>query len=293
MASWGELEAAAPDIASAGRRLIYRGEDGEALLATVRDGTPPRIHPVNVGIVDRRLYMFVIGRSAKRNDLEADGRFALHTHVDPASPSEFQVRGRAREVTDEHVRASVGSGWAFTVDESYRLFELSIESALLGERPTADDWPPRYSSWSAPDSDGQTQDNKALVRRFIDEIFIQGRGESVDELLTDDFTPHTWGSTGAGKDELKQAIKRVSAGLSDVSMKVEDVIAEGDLVAVRLTSHAVQSGEFMGMPPSGKDYTIGEIHIFRVRDGRVAEHWHQADFMGMMRQLGAMPGSGS
>jgi predicted ester cyclase len=45
----------------------------------------------------------------------------------------------------------------------------------------------------------------------------------------------------------------------------------------------------MGMPPSGKRYEIGEIHIFRLRDGRVAEHWHQADFMGMMRQLGAAP----
>jgi predicted ester cyclase len=46
----------------------------------------------------------------------------------------------------------------------------------------------------------------------------------------------------------------------------------------------------MGMPPSGERYEIGEIHIFRVADGRVAEHWHQADFLGMMRQLGAMPG---
>lgn len=152
MATWGELEAAAPDIASAGRRLLYRGGDGEALLATVRDDDPPRIHPVNVGIVDGRLYTFVIERSAKRKDLEADGRYAVHAHVDPAAPSEFLLRGRAREVTDASVRATVGSGWPFTVDEGYRLFELSVDSALLGERPTADDWPPRYSSWSAPGS---------------------------------------------------------------------------------------------------------------------------------------------
>jgi predicted ester cyclase len=68
------------------------------------------------------------------------------------------------------------------------------------------------------------------------------------------------------------------------------MIAEGGEVAVRLTSHAVQVGEFMGLPPSGKAYTIGEIHIFRIRDGRVSEHWHQADFLGMMRQLGAIAG---
>jgi predicted ester cyclase len=72
-------------------------------------------------------------------------------------------------------------------------------------------------------------------------------------------------------------------------MTIEDMIGEGDRVAVRLTSHAVQTGPFMGLPPSGKAYTIGEIHIFRIRDGKVAEHWHEADFMGMMRQLGALP----
>jgi steroid delta-isomerase-like uncharacterized protein len=131
--------------------------------------------------------------------------------------------------------------------------------------------------------------NKALVRRFIEEIFLRHDFAAVDELLTDDFTPHTWGDMPPGRDGLKAAITRVSAGLSDAQMTIDDVIAEGDRVAVRLTSSAIQSGEFMGMPPSGKRYEIGEIHIFRVRDGKVSEHWHQADFMGMMQQLGATP----
>jgi len=132
--------------------------------------------------------------------------------------------------------------------------------------------------------------NKALVRRFIQEIFLEGREASVDELLTDDFTPHTWGPMPQGKEGLLEGIKRVSAGLTDAEMTIDDMVAEGDRVAVRLTSSATQSGPFMGVPPSGKRYTIGEIHIFRVRDGKVAEHWHQADFLGMMRQLGALPG---
>lgn len=135
-----------------------------------------------------------------------------------------------------------------------------------------------------------TDENKALVRRFIDEIFLKGSPEAVDELLADDFVPHNWGKTGAGKQAMTDAIKRASAGLSDTRMTIEDVIAEGDRVAVRLTSHAVQTGPFMGLPPSGKPYTIEEIHIFRIEAGKVAEHWHQGDFMGMMTQLGAMPG---
>jgi steroid delta-isomerase-like uncharacterized protein len=133
------------------------------------------------------------------------------------------------------------------------------------------------------------EDNKALVRRFIDEVFVDGRFESVDELLSDDFVPHTWQFSGDGKADLKTAIERVSKGLADGQFTIEDIIAEGDRVAVRVTAQATQVGEFMGLPPSGKTYTIGEIHIFRIRDGKVVEHWHQFDQLGLMRQLGALP----
>ncbi len=134
------------------------------------------------------------------------------------------------------------------------------------------------------------EDNKALVRRFIDEIFVEGRLDAVDELVADDFVAHTWRSTGDGKGDLKRAIERVGQGLADARFVVEDVIAEDDRVAVRVTASATQVGEFMGLPPSGRTYTIGEIHIFRIRDGKVTEHWHQFDQMALMRQLGAMPG---
>ena len=147
MATWSEFAAAAPDIASETRRLIYARGDGEALLATVRDDDPPRIHPVNVGIVGDGLYVFVIARSPKRRDLELDGRYALHTHQDPAAPSEAALRGHARLVSDADKRAQVAAGWAFGVDGTYTLFAFDIEHAVLGVRPTADDWPPVYSSW--------------------------------------------------------------------------------------------------------------------------------------------------
>ena len=137
-----------------------------------------------------------------------------------------------------------------------------------------------------------TEQNKAIARRFIDEIFVQGRKDAVDELLADDFVGHTWPSTGKPKDDLKAAIDRTSKGLADPVFTIEDVIAEGDRVAVRLTAAATQVGEMMGMPASGKRYEIGEIHIFRMRDGKVVEHWHQFDQMKMMQQLGAMPGEG-
>jgi predicted ester cyclase len=134
-----------------------------------------------------------------------------------------------------------------------------------------------------------SQDNKTLVRRFITEVFEQGRPEAVDALATSDFVSH--GLPGTGPDVMKQAIERVGKGLSNAKFEIHEVVAEGDLVAVRLMSTATQSGEFMGMPATGKTYTIEELHLFRIAGGRVAEHWHQMDAMGMMKQLGAAPGA--
>jgi hypothetical protein len=148
MASWADFEASNPILAAAGRALLYRTETGEALLATVRGDDPPRIHPIWVGIVGGRLYAFIL-KSAKRTDLERDGRFALHTHVDPTAPSEFSIRGRARLVDAAELRTEVGGSWYFEVDETYELFDFDIDAAILGVRDNADEWPPRYTSWSA------------------------------------------------------------------------------------------------------------------------------------------------
>jgi predicted ester cyclase len=131
------------------------------------------------------------------------------------------------------------------------------------------------------------ESNRALARRFIEEIFVAGHADAVDGLVTADFVSH--GLPGTGPEVMKSAIARVMPALSDASMDIHDVVGEGDRVAVRLTSTAVQSGTFMGMPPTNKRYTIEELHLFRITDGRVAEHWHQGDMLGMMRQLGLMP----
>jgi len=131
------------------------------------------------------------------------------------------------------------------------------------------------------------QDNKALVRRFITEIFEQGRVESVDELCAEDFIGHTWGEID--RDGLKQTMVRVVKSLADIHFTVEDEIAEGDRVAVRVTASARQVGEIAGQPGTGRSYKIGEIHIFHFRDGKVAEHWHEYDQMGRMKQLNPEP----
>ena len=131
-----------------------------------------------------------------------------------------------------------------------------------------------------------TEQNKALVRRVFDEIFVHGSFEAVDELLAPDFVTHNAPSTGDGRADMKATIERVSKGLADAFFTIEDIFGEGDRVAVRVTSGARHVGPFMGMPATNKAYTIEEIHIFRIADGKVAEHWHQLDAMGLMKQLG-------
>ncbi len=119
--------------------------------------------------------------------------------------------------------------------------------------------------------------NKELVRRFVKEVFQERRPAAVDEMVAAGFVSHTWPAVdGNSRAYLRQAAERMSTMPGEVSFAVEDLIAEGDRVAARL--HVKAS---MG----DKGYEIGEIHIFRVRDGLIVEHWHQYDALGMQRQL--------
>ena len=144
---WATFRAAAPDLAETAAALLYRSGEGAGLLATVPGSGPPRIHPINVGIVGDGLYAFLLD-SSKRRDLDLDGRYALHAHQDPHAPDEFMVRGRAIRVDDPAIRAAVAQGWFFGVDETYHLYELLLSAAMVGSRATPDDWPPRYRVWT-------------------------------------------------------------------------------------------------------------------------------------------------
>lgn len=128
---------------------------------------------------------------------------------------------------------------------------------------------------------------KALVRRFVDEIFVEGNADAIDELVAPEFTSHTLGTNGP--DELKDATKRVHGSLTDIEFTIDDIVAENDRVVVRLTSSATPLGEFMGVQAAGKRYTVDEAHFFRIDESEIVEHWHTHDALGIMRQIGALP----
>ena len=131
----------------------------------------------------------------------------------------------------------------------------------------------------------EREKNKAVVRRFINEIFEELRPESVDELVGDDFVWHRAGGDG-DKQFLRESTTRTGGMLTNIRFAIDDEIADADRVAVRLTASGTATGAFPGAPDAaGHSYSIEEIHIFRLRDGRVVEHWHQYDAMGQQRQL--------
>ena len=126
MQSWDAFERAEPEMAAKGLAVLHRHGDGEGFLGTVAASGTPRIHPLNVGVRDGRLLVFVQARSAKARDLAVNARYALHGHLDPEHPDEFMVRGEARQVTDPAVRAAAAADWFFTVADAYPLYELLI-----------------------------------------------------------------------------------------------------------------------------------------------------------------------
>lgn len=127
--------------------------------------------------------------------------------------------------------------------------------------------------------------NKEIIRQVIDRIFIGGEDAAIDELIAPDFQPYTFGPMPPGRDGLRAGMRRAHEGVSDSAFTIHDMIAENDRVAVRLTTSARHTGTFMGLQPTGRRYEIDEIHIFRIRDGQVVDHWHAFDRADLMRQL--------
>jgi steroid delta-isomerase-like uncharacterized protein len=134
-----------------------------------------------------------------------------------------------------------------------------------------------------------TETNKALVRRYYDEILNGRRVEVLDELAVTDYQEHDPlpGQRG-GREGLKDRVTMLIDGLAP-TFTVEDVIAEGDRVVVRWTNDATHVGEFLGIPPTGRSCGVAGIDIHRVENGRMAEHWHVVDQLAMLQQLGLIP----
>lgn len=131
-----------------------------------------------------------------------------------------------------------------------------------------------------------SQENKDLVRRFF-EAYSRHDVEAAVALVTEDVVNHH--STLQGRDGFREELAYWYAAFPDLSVTVEDVIAEGDRVAVRATARGTHGGELMGMPASGKRIEVQEIDIARIEGGKIAEVWAAPDLFSALQQLGMLP----
>ena len=134
--------------------------------------------------------------------------------------------------------------------------------------------------------------NKALVRRFVEQVISQGNLAVVDELVAGDYVYHGPGMQVGGPDGLKQLFTMLRAAFPDWQETLEDLIADGDEVVFRVTGHGTHQGEFMGLPPTGKRVTVAGIDLVRIEAGKLSEHWANFDQLGLLQQLGAIPALG-
>lgn len=133
-------------------------------------------------------------------------------------------------------------------------------------------------------------DNKTLVRRYYDEVLNQGRLSVLDDIAALDYTEHDpFPGQGNGRDDLRARVSLLQAAFSPSHFSIEDIVAEGDRVVVRWISNGTHTGEFLGIPATGREYRIAGVDIHAVRNGRMAEHWHVVDQLSQLQQLGLIP----
>ncbi len=135
-----------------------------------------------------------------------------------------------------------------------------------------------------------SQENKALFERIIEEVFSQGNLAVADEIIAPDFIENDpMPGQEPGLAGVKAMVGVFRTAFPDIHITIEDLIAEGDKVVGRVTTHGTHQGQFEGIAPTGKQVTVKEIHIVRIANGKAVEHWGIEDSLGMMQQLGAVP----
>jgi steroid delta-isomerase-like uncharacterized protein len=132
-------------------------------------------------------------------------------------------------------------------------------------------------------------EEKRLLRRYYEEVLMEGRLDVLETIARVDYVEHNpFPGHGQGLDGLRQRANTLFTALKQ-KLTLELMIAEDDKVAVLWTTRGTHVGDFNGLPPTGKSYTIQGIDIFQFRDGRMAEHWDVVDIFGFLTQVGALP----
>ena len=137
-------------------------------------------------------------------------------------------------------------------------------------------------------------DNKAIIRRFVQEVLNERNAALLNEIYSDDYIGHDPERPALRRmEDMKQIMDQMLGKVfPDAQYSIDGLFAEGDMVIWHWTFRATHQGEVMGIPPSGKSINISGVNIFRMANGKVVEDWVYRDTLGLMRQIGAMPAPG-
>jgi steroid delta-isomerase-like uncharacterized protein len=135
-----------------------------------------------------------------------------------------------------------------------------------------------------------TESNKAVVQRWIEEVWNRDNLTSADELIGDNYVLHDPTRPGLrGREGIKGSIASFRIAFPDLHFTIEDQLAEEDKVVIRYTVQGTHQGPLMGIPATGKHGTLTGIDIYRLVDGKIAEAWSNWDTLLMLQQMGVIP----
>lgn len=129
-------------------------------------------------------------------------------------------------------------------------------------------------------------DNKETVRRFVEEFINEGKYDTAEEFLAKDIADHTPLGETTGRDAVVETLKTVRTAFPDFVVTPQEIVAEDDFVAVRMTQRGTHEGTFMGIEPTGNAFEIEAMAFVRLEDGKIVERWGRPDLLGLFRQLG-------
>jgi steroid delta-isomerase-like uncharacterized protein len=136
----------------------------------------------------------------------------------------------------------------------------------------------------------QEEQNKQIVRRFVDEYQTGASESAFEELLDQAILDHSRPpGIAPGAEGVRQQFDGFRAAFPDFRATILDQVAEGDKVVTRKVFHGTHEGDLWGIPATGRGVEILVIDIVRIRDGKITEHWNVVDQLGLMRQLGVLP----
>lgn len=129
-------------------------------------------------------------------------------------------------------------------------------------------------------------ENEEIVRRFAEQFINAGNHDTAEEFLAEDVHDYTPLGETTGRDAVVETTKELGAAFPDFTIRLEEVVADGDTVAVRMTQRGTHEGEFMGIEPTGNSFEIEAMAFVRLADGKIVERRTRPDLLGLLRQLG-------